>query len=545
MKTRQTHLLQITDARIRNLREFITDLIVNKAFGRNKAWKLVEKRNIGSKNPIDKSSVNFYFKKFADEAEQKLAANKRDIRSAADTSSNAPSPEAYADDVLAREFSEKQSNGLKYTASRHTWNVWNGVYWKQDTTLDVVEKARKFSEAKAGDVLREYPSSSYARELAAQLRSRAKIFNIETLARSDAHHKAEPELWNPDPFVLGTPGGIVDLRTGELRAAQPEDYVTQLVRVTPALPGAEHPVWSEFLNIVTEGDVELQAYLGRMAGYMLTGEIREHALFFLFGAGGNGKGTFKDTLYEIVGGYATGVPMSALMKSTRDRHPADVAKLYGHRLAVASETESGRTWDEARIKELTGGDPLTARFMRGNFFTFNPVHKLLIVGNNQPKLDQVDDAARRRFHMIPLVAKIVNTDKHLREKLRPEYPAILRWQINGALEWQEQGLNPPETVLASTAQYFDDQDVIGRWVEERCELRAGLETTNERLMQDYAAWSARNNEKQDSKENVLRYIHRLPGVERKQIGHKRQRGVIGLGLRPPEPIKEDESSLVA
>jgi putative DNA primase/helicase len=285
----------------------------------------------------------------------------------------------------------------------------------------------------------------------------------------------------------------------------------------------------------------LQTYLQRVFGYALTAEIRDHAMFFLFGPGGNGKGTFIDTLYEIMGDYATGVPISALMKSNRDRHSTEIYKLLGHRLAVASETESGREWDESRIKYLTGGDPLTARPMRRDFITFPPTHKLFVVGNNQPKLGNVDDAARRRFHMIPFTKKIPQPDKLLREKLRREYPAIFRWGIGGTIAWQQEGLNPPPAVLASTQEYFDDQDVVGRWIEERCELLPTVETLNKDLHHNFVAWAQENGDDEalPGKDTFLTQLRRLPGVTRAERS-KAGRGLKGIRLRTPAPVRDAE-----
>jgi putative DNA primase/helicase len=533
-------ILQLTDPRVVALRESVTNLMVGKAFKRNDTWKKIEQFNNDASDPLNKQTLDFYFKKFADDAEKKLAEDRRKARRFDGANDHAvASPADYADDVLARDFSAEHADQIKYTAKRGVWNIWNGVYWKPDTTLEIVAKVREFAEEKARKLLRDFPDDSYASILAAQLRSRAKISAIEALARSDARHRAETGLWDQNRWILATPGGVVDLRTGKLRAARPEDFVTKLARATPAIEGAEHPIWSAYLDSITRGDKELQAYLQRLAGYFLTGDVSEQSLFFAFGDGGNGKGVFKETMVEILGDHATVVPVSALMKAKRDRHPTDIAKLAGARLAVASETESGHEWNEQRIKELTGGDQLTGRFMRQDFFDFYPMHKLLIIGNSQPRLGRVGNAERRRFHMIPFTAVIASPDKQLQEKLRREYSAILRWMIDGTLSWAELGLNPPQGVLASTVDYFDDQDDVGRWIEERAILRAGLEATNMRLYQDYLAWSSASSETPKGKDDFLAHLRNLPGIERVRIGKKRDRGLGGIGLRPPVPERDD------
>ena len=234
-------------------------------------------------------------------------------------------------------------------------------------------------------------------------------------------------------------------------------------RSPPSLPAnSACPRWRRFLDEVTAGDVELQAFLARVAGYGLTGSTREHALFFLYGTGANGKGTFLNTLTGILGDYAQIAGMDTFTESQTDRHPAELAVLRGARVVAAQETDEGRRWAESRIKALTGGDPITARFMRQDFFTYTPQFKLMIAGNHKPGLRNIDEAIRRRFHLLPFTVRIPpeQRDLQLFEALRQEWPAILGWAVRGCLEWQAEGLNPPAAVIEATAEYFDDEDVL-------------------------------------------------------------------------------------
>ena len=232
----------------------------------------------------------------------------------------------------------------------------------------------------------------------------------------------------------------------------------------------------------------------QIAGYALTGDISEHALFFIYGPGGNGKSVFLNTINNILGAYTATAAMDTFVASKGDRHPTDLAMLRGARLVSVSETEEGRAWAESRIKQLTGGDQVTARFMRQDFFTFTPQFKLLIVGNHKPVLKNVDDAARRRFNIIPFVHKPATPDKQLEEKLRAEYPAILRWMIEGCLDWQENGLVRPESVREATASYFDEQDLFGQWIEECCEVGTVHWATTTRLFDSWKSYAERNGE---------------------------------------------------
>jgi putative DNA primase/helicase len=207
-----------------------------------------------------------------------------------------------------------------------------------------------------------------------------------------------------------------------------------------------------------------------MCGYFLTGSIREHALFFIYGPGGNGKGVFLNTVSAIIGDYHVVSPAQTFAEQKNQRHETELARLNGARLVISQETEQGQYWAEARIKSLTGGDRIPARYMRADYFEFDPKFKLCIVGNHKPQLRAVDDAIRRRFNLIPFDVKISPEEKdpRLSEKLRAEYGGILQWMIEGCLEWQRDGLNPPEKVLAATGDYLDSEDTVGLWLSDMC-----------------------------------------------------------------------------
>ena len=226
-----------------------------------------------------------------------------------------------------------------------------------------------------------------------------------------------------------------------------------------------------------------------MAGYCLTGSTREHSLHFLYGTGGNGKSVFLGTLTGILNDYAKNAPIETFTESRGDRHPTELAMLNGARLVVAQETEQGKRWALSRIKALTGGDSVTARFMRGNFFSYLPKFKLLISGNMKPKLNTVDEAMRRRFQIVPFSVQIPPKDRDLDlpETLKKEWPGILAWAIEGAVEYQKQGLAPPPVVAEATANYLETQDVFKEWLDLRCVTGEGVSEAPNPL---YKSWKA-------------------------------------------------------
>jgi putative DNA primase/helicase len=251
------------------------------------------------------------------------------------------------------------------------------------------------------------------------------------------------------------PGGTIDLRTGALRDPRREDYISKQTAVAPDWKLSK-PVFDNFLNECTRGDKALQRYLKRLAGYALTGSTREEVLIFIFGPGGNGKTKLVRTFAGIMCDYARQAPMDAFVVKRGERHSTDIAGLRDARLVTAAETEDGRRWDEALIKQLTGGDEVTARLMRQDNRSYIPQFKLLIVGNHAPDLTNVDASTRRRFRIVPFTFVPVVPDDHLLDKLRAERPAILAWMIDGGREWYQEGLGPtPACVLKETEEYFE------------------------------------------------------------------------------------------
>jgi putative DNA primase/helicase len=340
------------------------------------------------------------------------------------------------------------------------------------------------------------------------------------------------EIWDCDPFLLGTPAGTVDLRTGKLREPDPADGITRITAVSPAAT-VDCPRWLQFLE-ETFGDAELIGFIKQWCGYCLTGDINEHALVFGFGNGKNGKSVWLNVITGILNDYATTAAMETFTASKFDRHPTELAMLKGARLVTASETEEGRSWAESRIKQITGGDPITARFMQKDFFTFQPNFKLTIIGNHKPLLRNVDEAARRRFNMIPFNRTPADPDPLLGQKLRTEWPGILRWLIEGCLDWQQCGLVRPESVIAATESYFDDQDLLSQWLDEACDAEPGNRYKWEATAKLFASWtefSNRAGEGPGSRKTFTMELARR-GFEYFEQGHAKTRSLKGLRLKP-------------
>jgi putative DNA primase/helicase len=293
----------------------------------------------------------------------------------------------------------------------------------------------------------------------------------------------------------------LDLRTGKAYPHRPEDYCTKIAAVRA---GGKCPLWHGFLQRVTDEDLLLQHYLRRVAGYCMTGSTREHLLFFLYGTGANGKSIFLNTLRAIWGDYAAVAPMEMFCETRDERHPTDLAMLRGVRLVVASETEQNHRWAESKIKQMTGGDPITARFMRQDFFTYTPQFKLLIAGNHRPSLRSVDEAIRRRLHLIPFTVTIPvsERDPALFEKLKAEWSGILQWAADGCLEWQRIGLDPPPAVRNATESYLAEEDAAGKWIDECCAVDPVYSARSSELYASWKGWAERVGERTGSQKRL-------------------------------------------
>jgi putative DNA primase/helicase len=373
---------------------------------------------------------------------------------------------------------------LRYVAKWGAWLEWDAKCWRIDETRKVFSPARDLCREAANRF-----NKGATRRAIASAKTRAAVVS---LASEDRRLAATIELWDADPWLLNTPGGVVDLRTGALRAHRPDDYMTKITAVAP--DASPTPLWNAFLAKVTNGDEKFQKYLARVFGYCLTGITQKHALFFLFGWGGNGKGVAMNTIAGIMADYHRTAPIETFTESHQDRHPTELAMLRRARLVTSVETEVGRRWAESRIKTLTGGDPISARFIRQDFFEFKPQFKLMIAGNHKPGLRSVNEAIRRRLNLLPFTVKITEPDKELTNKLVAEWPGILAWMIDGCVAWQKDGLAPPAAVTQATEDYLQGEDAIKRWLEECCAEVANEWTDIGTLFHCWKQWAEASGE---------------------------------------------------
>lgn len=402
------------------------------------------------------------------------------VRSSVERDAEPILPE-YSEESIALMFAQVREGELAYVAGWSGWMRYHGHRWQRDDTLAIYDFVRQTVREFAG-------AENFSEKSRVKIASASTVAAVERLARSDRRIAATVEQWDADPWVLNTPDGRIDLKTGVRFGHSPSACMTKITAVGPA---GDCPLWRKVLDRWTGGDNELQQYLQRLAGYALTGSTKEHTLAFFYGPGGNGKSKFLDTISSIMGDYAKTAGTETFTASRWDRHPTELASLCGARLVTANETEQGREWAEARIKALTGGDRISARYMHRDPFEFKPQFKLVIAGNHKPALRNVDEAMQRRFHMIPFTAVIpaVERDLDLSDKLQAEWGGILQWMIDGCLQWQKTGLQPPPVVTKATAEYLDQQDSLQAWMAERCQVGADYRCGIAELFKSWSAWA--------------------------------------------------------
>jgi putative DNA primase/helicase len=389
-------------------------------------------------------------------------------------------PPAFSDEALALRFAERHASDLRFVAKWSKWLQWTGKHWRFDDTLHAFHLARA--------LCREAAAECNKPKIPASVASAKTEAAVERLARADRRLAATVDQWDADPWLLNTPDGVVDLRTGKIRVYRADDYMTKITAVGPR---GDCPRFKAFLNRIMDGDAALIAYLQRVFGYCLTGDTSEQAMFFGYGVGQNGKGVLLQTVSAILGDYAKAAAIETVTESKTDRHPTELARLHNARLVTATETEEGRHWAESRIKLLTGGDVVTAHFMHKDDFEYVPQFKLFFSGNHKPGLRGASVAMRRRVGMIPFAVTVpeAERDPQLKDKLKREWPGILQWAVDGCLQWQKVGLDPPEAVTKATDAYFTEQDSISFWIEECCERDPNAWTLTTALFTSWKIWA--------------------------------------------------------
>ncbi|MGH3381872.1 MAG: phage/plasmid primase, P4 family [Actinoallomurus sp.] len=372
-----------------------------------------------------------------------------------------------SDDGAALALVDRFGDVIRYVPDRGRWLTWDGTRWRWEPSSGGL--VREYAKR----VARSLPEGEKAAENHKK-RSLSAVGTSAMLAQAETDTRVVVSIDDLDnhPLELNTPGGIVNLETGELLPSDPARLHTRVTACIPD-PDADLSLWSGFLAATFNSDDTLIAYLQRLVGYSSTGAVTKHVMPFAFGSGGNGKGVFLESLTAVLGDYATTAPSGFLMAKSNPSHETEIARLAGVRMVICSEVGEDDRFDEVRVKQLTGGDSLTARFMRADHFTFTPTHHLWLMGNHRPAVKSGGRAFWRRLRLIPFVHEVPQDQMidDLQGILSRDHgPAVLAWIIRGAVEFAKGGLDEPESVKAATDEYEHDQDSVGQFIEEFCHI---------------------------------------------------------------------------
>lgn len=459
-----------------------------------------------------------------------------------------PATYTATDDGNALRFIDTHKNHIRYVPQKGQWLQWNGHTWRWDDAGYIFELARSLARDlpdQDRDAEKHRKTSLSNRGLAA----------IEKLSRTDTRIVAHLDTLDSDPYALNTPTGVINLKTGTISTPTPTALHTRTttVGIDPTMPT---PRWNQFLADTFAGDPHLTAYIQRLLGVSLVGKVLEQVLPFAFGSGANGKSVLFETVQKIAGigpnGYAATIPADMLVARSREDHPATIAQLSGVRLAIGGELEQGARFAEAKVKALTGGDPINARFMNQNPFTFIPTHTLWLHANHQPEVRTGGPAFWRRIRQLPFI-HTVPEDKRIEGLedilITEEGPGILAWLAQGAADYFAQGLDTPASVLAATEAYKHDTDTVAQFVEDRCTTgdpnAQHMHVKTSVLRAAYESWCKSEGLEPVSARALTQQLQARHGVESRRSMHARFYDGIRLNdiddnADTPAPEEPDE-----
>jgi P4 family phage/plasmid primase-like protien len=415
----------------------------------------------------------------------------------------AQGPEHLTDLGNARRLVALHGQDLRYS-NQYGWHVWDQRRWEQDNNGAVERYAKTavrniYVEAASCD---NKENREAIANHAHRSESDARIKSMISLAKSELELVVRHQELDRDPWLLNVNNGTLNLKTGELMPHRREDLITKLIPLDYN-PEAVCPTWLCFLDRVTGDNDELISFFQKAVGYSLTANTREQCFFILYGTGANGKSTFLNIVSALLGDYAMQTRTETLLVKRSDQIPNDIARLAGARFVSAVETESGRRLAEGLVKQMTGGDKMTARFLHHEFFEFEPTFKLWLAVNHKPRVVGTDRAVWRRIRLIPFTVTIAESeqDPDLGEKLKEELPGVLAWAVTGCELWRTNGLKPPKAVTAATQEYCDESDVVAAFIDECCEQKPDAQVTKAMLYEAYAEWAKRSGEYASSKKD--------------------------------------------
>ena len=384
-------------------------------------------------------------------------------------------------------------NGRKVRFNHRTveWKIFREHVWSPDNNGEVNRLAIKAARSRYREAegISNPDDRGKEAQWAIASESRQRLDAALSIAKSLAPIADTGENWDENHWLLGTENGVIDLRTGSLRDGRPEDLISKHVNAKFD-PQGRCDRWERFIAEIFNEDRELIDFVHRAVGYSIQGTITKQVMFVNFGTGGNGKGVFSNTLLTVFGQYGHNLPFSTLEFNQKQGIPADLADLPGKRFVIASESNDGQRLNEARVKMLVHGDPITARHLYGKYFTFQPSAKLWLSVNHKPTVKDDSYGFWRSVLLIPFERRFEkDANENLISELLEERDGILAWAVRGCREWHENGLNPPSNVTNATKEYKAESDPLTDFIEDRCESNETSSAMSSVLYQEYLDWA--------------------------------------------------------
>lgn len=406
---------------------------------------------------------------------------------------------SYDDTGNADRFIDRYGHLYKHSYITNKFYIYDGQKWKVDDRGairklidEMIENIKNEKVLHSEDVTEEEAREAFQKYYKKTRGTQSK----KNIMNELMHRKTvTPDEFDKDDMLLNVANGYVDLTSRELYKHDINRMFSQIAN-TDYSEKMQPAVWLDFLNDIFAGDKAVIRYIQKALGYSLTGSTREQIMFILFGKGRNGKSIFVETIAEILGDYSNNMQAKSLMVKKNDNVNTDIARLSKARFVTSSEPNEGFRFDEGLIKQITGGDKVTARFLYAEEFEYTPKFKIWVSTNHKPIIRGTDDGIWRRLVLIPFDVQIPEekVDKDLKYKLLREAPAILNWMAEGAYMWMREGLELPEKLKDAGQTYRTEMDVVEQFIQEKCKRVEDVRETGKALYEEYKKWADENNE---------------------------------------------------
>ena len=444
----------------------------------------------------------------------------------------------YEDNDLGNgeRYADRHSSRVRYCYEFGSWYHWDSNRWAMDKVGFAMSMAKITAReiAREVTVLESEEDRKNKNKWSLKSRSSAGLKNMLHLAQSEGNIPVKADAFDSDVWILNTPTGMVDLRTGDISPHDPDKLCTKMTQAGVDST-METPTFDHFMKQTFGNDDDLKRYVMQALGFSLTGSVKEHVFFFCYGTGANGKGTLLNLVMEMMGDYAAATPEGLLMARQGDKHLAELIILKGLRMAVGAETQEDRRLNEARMKNLTGGDPITADPKGGAYITFKPTHSLWLLGNHKPRIKGVDNGVWRRTRLIPFdnIVPDDEQDKDLNKKLWAERDGILAKLVAAAVDWYANGFIQCDAVERATNAYRSEEDAFGQFIDNMCVTGPTEVCAKVALREAYLEWVRRSGVRELTERSMNERVKRL-GY--KEIRRGTQRYWSGLNVQGSSEI---------